>query len=159
MKIKVDGAGKKDDFKDKKIRLELVPPNFTNAIGRVLTYGAEKYAAHNWMRGMDFSRLIGAIKRHLESVEFSEDFDEETQEQHLAHIGCCVAFLHYFIEHKSEYEAFDDRVFTRGEVHSDATRPTFLGVLNEHDVRKKTSSGRQQSKKKAKATKKSKKTR
>ncbi|MBU8921745.1 MAG: hypothetical protein KOO63_07995 [Bacteroidales bacterium] len=151
-KIEINGKGTKFDFRDKKTRLELLPPNFTEAIGKVLTYGAEKYDAHNWMQGMEFSRLIGAMKRHLEEIEFSEDWDPETAEQHTAHIGCCLAFLHYFIEHPEQYEQFDDRVFERGTATAASSNPTLFEVLHEQDKSKKASRRRQPKKKAKKGT-------
>src|SRR5262245_48848495 len=56
------GASKHDG---EKVRLELVPTDVVFALGRVATFGAKKYAAWNWARGMDWSRVYGACQRHL----------------------------------------------------------------------------------------------
>lgn len=39
-------------YDDGKPRLDLVPPEAVMALGRVLTYGAEKYAPNSW-RGVN----------------------------------------------------------------------------------------------------------
>lgn len=39
-------------YDDGKPRLDLVPPEAVMALGRVLTYGAEKYAPNSW-RGVE----------------------------------------------------------------------------------------------------------
>jgi hypothetical protein len=86
-----------------KTRLELIPPEFVFAVGQVLTFGATKYADRNWEKGMLWSRPFGAAMRHLwawwggrgpttKSYLFG-DLDTETGLSHLAHAGCCLAFL------------------------------------------------------------------
>lgn len=110
----VDGGGHKNDEVDRKVRLELIPPCFTKGVGAVLTFGAEKYEADNWMRGIAFRRIIGGLKRHVLAIEEGEDRDPETGELHAYHAGCCLAFLAYYVEHPDQYAQFDDRVFTTG---------------------------------------------
>lgn len=60
---------------------------------RVLAFGAEKYGAHNWRKGMRWSRLLGAAMRHLAAFERGEILDPETGLHHLGHFGCCIMFL------------------------------------------------------------------
>jgi hypothetical protein len=149
--IKADGKGLKFDFRDEKTRLELVPPNLIEGIGRILTYGAKKYESDNWMRGIKFRRLIGAIKRHLADIELSNDLDDETNELHLYHIGCCIAFLSYYIEHPDEYADFDDRVFKPNTRKQHETQKTKSG--------RKISSSREEKKTSQKTTKEKRKSR
>ena len=111
VKFTVDGEGTKNDYKDQKNRLELIPPCFTEGVGRVLTYGAVKYEPDNWMRGIQYRRLIGGAKRHLLAIEQGEDKDPETGELHTYHLGCCIAFLSHYMENPAGYSTFDDRVF------------------------------------------------
>lgn len=87
----VDNQGRKDD--QEKIRLELVPPDALLEIGKVLTFGAQKYAPRNWERGMSWSRILGAILRHTMAIMRGEDRDPETGLLHSAHLGCCAMFL------------------------------------------------------------------
>jgi hypothetical protein len=62
-------------------------------VARVLEFGARKYQAHNWRKGMRWSRLIGAAMRHLAAYERGELTDPETGLHHLGHFGCCIMFL------------------------------------------------------------------
>lgn len=89
-----------------KNRVDLLPVGPMLAIAEVLTFGAKKYADHNWRKGFKWSRLIGAAMRHLFSFARGEDKDPETGLSHLAHLGCCVMFL---LEHEQNKLGTDDR--------------------------------------------------
>lgn len=80
-------------FDQDKIRMELIPPEVMVALGHVLTYGASKYEARNWEKGMDWGRVLGAMKRHMTQWELGEEGDEETGYSHLWHALTCLAFL------------------------------------------------------------------
>jgi len=77
----------------KKIRWDLVPYDAVNEIAKVLTFGAEKYEARNWEKGMNWSRAFGALQRHLTRWFHGQDKDKETRLTHLANAGCCIFFL------------------------------------------------------------------
>lgn len=83
-------AEKKDTGKP---RMSLVPQAATREIAKVMTFGAKKYGPHNWKRGFDWSRLLDAALRHLNSFAQKEDLDDETGLSHLAHAGCEVMML------------------------------------------------------------------
>jgi hypothetical protein len=91
-----------------KVRLELIPPEFLYATGRGLTYGAKKYSAGNWAlgKGFQWSRLYGAIQRHLTSWSGGEDIDPESGNHHLDHASCMLAFL---VAHVWRKKGVDDR--------------------------------------------------
>lgn len=72
----------------------------------VLTFGAEKYAPHNWRKGILLSRLLGASLRHIFAFMGGEDNDSETGLSHLYHASCCLMFASEL--HKTKPE-FDDR--------------------------------------------------
>lgn len=76
-----------------KPRMDLIPPELMTEVAKILTFGAEKYADRNWEKGMDWGRVYGALQRHLWKWWNREDKDEETNESHLAHAACCIAFL------------------------------------------------------------------
>ena len=80
-------------FDQDKIRLELLPPELLTETGKILTFGAKKYADRNWELGMDWSRVFGALNRHLWAWWGGQAKDPETGESHLAHAACCIAFL------------------------------------------------------------------
>lgn len=99
-----DKGGTKHD--DGKLRLELIPVSGIEGIGRAMTFGAKKYAAHNWAQGFDYSRLVGAAMRHLTAWNAGEDKDPESGLSHLDHLGACVVML---IAHENEGLGNDDR--------------------------------------------------
>lgn len=90
--------GRKDD-KDK-VMMELLPGDALRAIATILTFGAKKYAPRNWELGMDWSRVYGALQRHLWAWWGGEDKDPETGRSHLWHAGCCIVFLIAYEERK-----------------------------------------------------------
>jgi hypothetical protein len=74
-------------FNKGKLRYDLLDPDAVEGIVKVLTYGLEKYTvtdesgkiistgANNWKKGMDWSSVIGSLKRHLAAIEKGEDYD------------------------------------------------------------------------------------
>jgi len=75
-----------------KVQVELLSPLWLTGVGQVLTFGARKYAAHNWRKGIARSRLLGACLRHLFAYLGGEDRDPETGLLHLYHASCCLMF-------------------------------------------------------------------
>lgn len=71
----------------------LVSTKFLDGLARVLTFGAKKYAAHNWRKGFDSSRLYDSIQRHLTAWNDGEDIDPESGLPHLSHAACGLMFL------------------------------------------------------------------
>lgn len=97
------GALRKDEGK---ARMELLDPIALRACAAVLTFGAKKYADHNWQKGMKWGRCIGSLLRHTAKFMSGEDLDSESGLPHVDHILCNAMFLsNYFRKHK----AMDDR--------------------------------------------------
>ena len=88
---KFDEPGKK--FDAGKPSMSLLPGEAMEAIARVLDYGAKKYDAHNWRKGMSWSRLLDGGLRHLFAFARGERKDPETGLSHLAHAGAGLLFL------------------------------------------------------------------
>lgn len=98
LKAAVEGghAGVKYDMG--KTRLELVPPEMLDAIGKALTYGAIKYADHNWALGMPWSKMYGACLRHLNRWNAGHEIDDQVSPtgdppSHLPHLYLAAAEL------------------------------------------------------------------
>lgn len=83
--------GRKNDTD--KTRYELFPPEAMDAISQILTFGATKYGDRNWEKGMKWSRVYGALLRHLFAWASGIKEDEETRKSHLWHAGACLVFL------------------------------------------------------------------
>lgn len=76
-----------------KPRMDLIDPDAITGLAGVLTFGAKKYAAHNWRQGISNSRLIAAMLRHLFAIMRGEYIDPESGLPHIDHVGCCWMFL------------------------------------------------------------------
>ena len=76
-----------------KPKLYLLPPKSILEIGKVLTYGAEKYDPENWRKVDDLqNRYTSAALRHIFAHIDGEADDQETGLSHLAHAMCCLLF-------------------------------------------------------------------
>lgn len=93
--IEIKKVGRKDD-KDKN-RLDLIDVSFIESLGKVLTYGANKYEANNWQKVEDpVNRYYAATLRHLFAWRNGEVCDPESGLPHLAHIATNIMFLQHF---------------------------------------------------------------
>jgi hypothetical protein len=92
-----------------KPRMDLLDSDSLVGLAQVLTFGANKYAAHNWRGGINYSRLVAAMHRHLAAINRGEDVDPESGLPHVDHLGCCWMFLSYFMKHQEKYPTLDDR--------------------------------------------------
>jgi hypothetical protein len=86
--------------------LSLLSRVWLEGTASVLAYGAKKYAAHNWRKGMQHSRLLDALQRHILAFQDGEDFDDESKLAHLFHASCCLMFL---AENHIRRPEWDDR--------------------------------------------------
>lgn len=89
--MKADGGGLR--YNADKNRLDLLPVEWSLALGEVMTAGAKKYAARNWERGMSWSIMVGCALRHLYKFMRGERYDPETGCHHLAHCAWNVLAL------------------------------------------------------------------
>lgn len=96
-------------YDDGKPSMALLPSKPLLEIAKVLDHGRSKYSAHNWRKGIDYSRLYSATQRHLSSWNEGEDIDSESLVNHLAHAACDILFLLEFELNREVYSKFDDR--------------------------------------------------
>ena len=81
-------------FDSDKLMYGLIPPECTEELAKVLTYGAKKYAPNNWQLVQDYdNRYYSALMRHLETWRKGEKKDIESNLLHLSHAFCNVMFL------------------------------------------------------------------
>lgn len=88
---------------------------------KVFTFGKEKYAAWNFLKGMDWSKCIGSLKRHLDAYEQGKmlDYDSDCEDckkgscknhsnlHHLAHVAWNALCLTSYYKYAPQ---FDDRL-------------------------------------------------
>jgi len=93
-------------YDSEKPKLHLLPPKAVLEVGKVLTFGAEKYDPENWKKVPDLqNRYTSAALRHIFAHMDNEELDEETGLSHLAHAMCCLLFkLEIELEQKNKEE-------------------------------------------------------
>lgn len=80
------GGGKR--LNKGKNRLELIPPEWTWALGDILTKGSMKYEQRNWEKGMEWGAMIGCAKRHIEKFQAGERYDGKEFNVQAGTTGC-----------------------------------------------------------------------
>ena len=99
-------------FDQEKPRVDLLDPLALEGLAKVLTFGAKKYAAHNWRKGIANTRLIAAMLRHLFAIMRGEYVDPESGLPHIDHVGCNWMFLSYNLKRRSD---LNDSWFNKGK--------------------------------------------
>lgn len=89
-------------------RLDLIPPEFLEELGRVFGAGAKKYSDNNYLKGYEWRKSLGAMLRHIMRWSAGEDIDPETGCAHLAHAAWHCSTLYTF---QNEDLGTDDRLF------------------------------------------------
>lgn len=93
-------------YDEGKLRYDLIPPEAMEALAHIYTMGAVKYGPNNWERGMSWSRIIGALFRHLYSWIKGDEIDKESGKSHLWHVLWNVAAL---VTYEARKIGVDDR--------------------------------------------------
>lgn len=104
----------------KEERFDLIPVPALTYLARLYGKGAEKYAAHNWRLGYDWSKSYAAAQRHLNAFWAGEDIDPETQVPHVINVAFHMFALATYL---TEHPEFDDRFETRDRRSDDGTVP------------------------------------
>jgi hypothetical protein len=86
---------RKDD--QGKLRMDLLSPDFLEGVAKILTLGAAKYGARNYINCKEpYERYYAALQRHLTAYARGELVDQESGESHLLHAACCLQFLYEY---------------------------------------------------------------
>jgi len=91
-------------------RYDLLPVEALDIMARLYGFGAQKYAAHNWRKGYEWSKSYASLMRHATRFWAGEDIDEETGLPHLAGVSFHAFTLMVFM---TEHPDFDDRFTTQ----------------------------------------------
>ena len=87
-------------------RYSLIPVPALDIMAKLYGFGAEKYAAHNWRKGYEWSKSFDSLFRHATAALNGEDIDPETGLPHLAGAAFHCFTLMVFMQ---EHPEFDDR--------------------------------------------------
>lgn len=96
--------GRKDDFKDGKLRWDLLPLDLIEKIVEVYHFGAQKYAPNTWKQLEDGeNRYRAALLRHLTAHQKGELRDPESDLLHMQHVCWnAIALLHFALEKEKQ---------------------------------------------------------
>ena len=121
-----------------KPKMNLLPPKALIEVGKVLTFGAEKYGPENWKELEDLqNRYTAGALRHIFAHMDGEELDPETNLSHLAHAMCCLLFK---LEIELE-ERLKEEEPREADVAEHSARNRFAesnGNLNEADYKKRS---------------------
>lgn len=82
---------RKDDHA--KPRMDLLMADFLLSMGGLAAFGVEKYEENGW-QGLTSQRMYAALQRHANQWQLGEDFDEESQVEHMVAVAfnamCCA---------------------------------------------------------------------
>ena len=104
--VNSDAKGSGARYNTGKADLSLIPLSTLEDEARVWMYGAKKYKAFNWMKGMQWSVPLACALRHLAAFQNGEDIDEESGQPHIAHAMCNLRMLTLY---SKTYKEGDDR--------------------------------------------------
>jgi ribosomal protein L32 len=100
--VNSDSRGSGARYNAGKPDFSLIPMALLEGEARVWNYGAKKYKAWNWMKGMDWSVPFACAMRHMAAWQRGEDTDPETGESHLDHAMCNLRMLRYYADFYKE---------------------------------------------------------
>lgn len=87
-------ANPKQQYGDKKIPLQFIPPVAIAYMGIGLGEGAKKYGAYNFRdTSVEYMTYIGATLRHVLAMLDGEDIDPDSGNPHAAHAMASLAIL------------------------------------------------------------------
>lgn len=96
--------GKKND--SQKPRMDLIPVEFLIGTAKPLTHGANKYGQHNFRQGITYSRLLSAIKRHIDLELAGVKIDADSSCEHWMNACAGLSMYAYMKTHRPD---MDDR--------------------------------------------------
>ncbi len=93
-------------FNEGKLKWSLISWRALEPLVKVLMFGAKKYAAHNWKKGVKYTETCESLQRHMNAFLEGEDIDPESELPHVGHILCNAMFLSYMYQVRPD---MDDR--------------------------------------------------
>jgi len=95
-----------DRSNEGKLKWSLVSWKALAPMVKVLMFGATKYSAWNWTKGLKYTEICESLLRHTHAFLEGKDDDPESKLEHVGHILCNAMFLSYMFLFKKD---MDDR--------------------------------------------------
>ncbi len=95
-----------DRNNDGKLQWALVDWKALEPMVQVLEFGANKYAPHNWRKGLPYTKVCESMLRHIYAFMDGQDKDPESGLHHVGHILCNAMFLSNMVRNRAD---LDDR--------------------------------------------------
>lgn len=92
-------------FDDDKLPMHLIPVDVLKAYTETLALGAKKYGPRNYEKGFEFSRLYGALLRHITAWWGGEEVDADGNN----HLSAALFNVGALIHHTRSGVGTDDR--------------------------------------------------
>lgn len=93
----MEKEGIKNDFRDGKLRWDLLPLDVIEKVVEIYTFGAKKYKENSWQNLPNgYQRYKAALFRHITAYEKGEVYDSESGCMHLAHAAWNAISMLYF---------------------------------------------------------------
>ena len=120
-----------------KTRLDLVSPTFIEAVGKIRTFGVQKYGDNDGWKKVEPKRYMAALLRHINAYRMGEDTDRESGMPHLWHAACNLMFLIDISGAKEEKMCGNCARFLDGNIcDMDGVETTFDYFRNYHSSRR-----------------------
>lgn len=84
-------SGAVRDVQEGKPRYDLIPPVPLKRLADLYARGAEKYDDHNWAKGMNTSRILASLLRHIEAYRLGD----KTEDHLAAAAWNAFAIMHF----------------------------------------------------------------
>lgn len=89
-------------FNNGKTRYDLLNWESLEGLAKVLEFGAQKYSAHNWQKGLPVTEILASLLRHVAAIQNGEILDPETNLPHADHIQCNAMFLSWMMKNRAD---------------------------------------------------------
>jgi hypothetical protein len=83
-------------FNSGKLQWGLIDYKALHPLIQVLEFGAKKYSANNWKKGLPPRQILESMQRHLANLLDGNDKDLESGLPEIGHILCNAMFYSYF---------------------------------------------------------------
>lgn len=87
---------KADRYNKGKLKWSLIDFDCLEPLVEVLEFGANKYSANNWKKGLDKDEILESAFRHLKDLMKNKKLDDESRLKHTGHIMANIMFYEYF---------------------------------------------------------------